>query len=355
VTTDSYSVGIVGCGWMGRAHADAYRDHDQTTVVAAAATSASAREAFAADYEVESTYDDYAAMLADTDLDALSVCTWHETHARIVVDGAEAGVDGIVCEKPMATSLGEADDMLDAAERNDVKLTIAHQRRFDPVHERARTLVAEGAVGEPQVVTGRWHSGLLNLGCHVVDLARFVLGDPDYAWVSGQIERRTDRHEREVAIEDRAVGHVCFADGTRLTYESDMPGPDVGDGVMQIHGSGGVLDVDLGTSLTVTNADGVTEYAPDAETDSRARYLAAFVEWLDGARDDHRCSGVHGRDVIEVLMAMYESARTRRVVEPPLETRANPLHVMIEDGDLPVEAPGAYDIRLPYASVRSDQ
>lgn len=53
-------------------------------------------------------------------------------------------------------------------------------------------------------------------------------------------------------------------------------------------------------------------------------------------------------------MALYESVRTNGVVFAPMRTRENPLERMVEDGDLPVEYPGAYDIRLPYASVRLD-
>lgn len=352
---DRYSVGIVGCGGMGKAHARTYRQHDRTTVEAVAELNRSTRSAFADEFDVRDTYEDHTAMLAGAAPDVVSVCTWHSTHAEIVVDAAEAGVDGLYCEKPMATSLGETIDMLDAAARNGTKLTVGHQGRFHPVHERARDLIADGAIGEPQTITGRQGSGLLNLGTHNIDLVRFVLGDPEYEWAMGQVERRTDRHERTLAIEDRCVGHLCFEDGTRMTYESDMPGPEIADSTIQVTGSGGVLEIDRNSSLTVTNAGGRTDHAPESEEGTQTRYLDEFVEWLDGERDDHRCSGARASHVMEIMMAIYESARTQGVVEAPLETRANPLRVMINQGELPVERPGAYDIRLPYASVRGDE
>lgn len=355
MTRESYSIGIVGCGTMGRAHAHAYAQHDRTSIDAVSDLDRSARTALAEEYDVPDTYEDHAAMLAGNDLDVVSVCTLHSTHAKIVIDAAEAGVDGIFCEKPMATSLGETMDMQDAAERNGVKLTVGHQRRFDPVHETARDLVADGAIGTPRTVIGKQSSGLLNWGTHVIDMARYVLDDPDYEWILGQVERKTDRHERGIAIEDRCLGHVCFEDGTRLTYESDLPGPEIADPMIQVAGSGGTMDIDLGSSVSVTNSDGTTEYAPETERSKRTRYLEEFVEWLDGDRDDHRCSGERAGSVMEIMMAIYESARTQGVVESPLETRANPLHVMIEEGDLPVERPGAYDIRLPYSSVRKGE
>jgi predicted dehydrogenase len=351
---EQYSVGIVGCGTMGRAHGRAYREHDRTEIEAVTDLDEATRTAFADEFGVAETYEDHAAMLTASDLDVVSVCTLHQTHADIVVDVAEAGVAGIRCEKPMATSLGEAMDMADAADRNDAKLSIGHQRRFDPVNEKARDLVADGAIGEVRTVIGRQGSGLLNWGTHVIDMVRYLLEDPGYEWVMGQVERETDRHERGLAIEDRCLGHVCFDDGARLTYESDMPDPAIGDAMIQVTGSEGVMELALDSSVTVTNADGTAEYAPDAQRSTHYRYVDDFVAWLDGDRPDHRCSADRALVGMEIMMVMYESARTRGVVESPLRTRANPLHEMIDAGDLPVEYPGAYDIRLPYASVRRD-
>ena len=244
--------------------------------------------------------------------------------------------------------------MLDAAEENDVKLTVSHQYRFNPVHETARELVASGAIGEPRVVTTQAEGGLLNMGTHMVDMARYILGDPGYDWVMGQVERRSDKHERGIAIEDRCIGHVCFDDGTRLTHECDMPGPVPGNPWLQLSGTAGVLDLDFNASVTLTNEDGTSEHTPSSEPSLRDAYLDELVKWMDGTRTDHRCSADRAYTVTEILMAIYESARTRGVVEAPLRTSANPLDVMIDAGDLPVEHPGAYDIRLPNASVDRD-
>ena len=170
----------------------------------------------------------------------------------------------------------------------------------------------------------------------------------------GAVQRDTDRHERGEPIEDRCVGQVCFADGTRLTYESDMPAPGLDGPSLQVTGDEGVLELALGERVTVTNADGTTEYAPDPDRASRSRCVAAMLDWIEGERDDHRCSGARAVPTMEVLMSIYESARTNGVVHAPLETRTNPLVAMIEAGELPVERPGAYDIRIPYRSVREE-
>jgi len=349
--SSTYRVGVVGCGGMGHTHADVYRENDRTEVVAAADLNDTTLAAFAEKYGVEATYEDYAEMVAAEDIDLVSVCTWHSTHADITVAAAEAGAH-VFCEKPMSTSLGAAEAMIEAVERNDVKLTISHQRRFDPVHKKARELVADGVVGEPRVIETGNDGGLLNWGTHLVDMARYLLDDPDHEWAVGHLQRQTDRHERAQPIEDCCTGRVCFEDGARLTVETDMPGPGSRDGGLHVHCTEGTITVDLGTSVTVAGAGEQQEYAPESERSERAAYLDAMVEWMDGDREDHRCSGQRASQTMEILLSIYESVRRNEVIHAPLGTRANPLEVMVEDGDLPTEHPGHYDIRLPYTSVR---
>ena len=342
----------MGCGGTGRSHATAYDSIDRTTVVAAADVNPSARRAFADRFDVSAVWSEYDELLDEEALDVVSVCTWHSTHAEIMIEAAEAGVDGVLCEKPMSTSMGETHDMIDAADRNDVKLAVSHQRRFDPLNETARRLLADGAIGAPVSVSVDSQSGLLNLGSHMVDLSRYLLGDPEADWVMGQVERKTDRYERREPVEDRCIGQICFEGGVRLTQESDMPGPDIGDASLRVTGTDGVLQLEFGSSATVINENGVTEYAPDTERSKRVALVRELVEWMDGERETHRCSGRQAARTMEILMSIYESTRRNTVVRLPLETRANPLELLIEDGELQPDYPGRYDIRLPYASVR---
>lgn len=336
---------------MGDAHARAFQKHDRTEVVAAAEPDEETRQAFAAEHDVTESFETYEAMLDAVDLDLVSVCTWHSTHARMTIDAAEAGVAGVFCEKPMCTNLGEAEAMLEAADHNDTVLTVGHQRRYNPVHEKARELVADGAIGEPRTVAASYRDGLLNWGTHFVDLSRYVLGDPTTEWVMGQFERETDRHERGVPIEDRCLGQICFESGTRLTLEMDLPEPNEREREIRVYGTRGSLTLTLGTEVTVRNDDGVSTYAPERETSSRYAYLDEMVDVMDGERAEHRCSGRQARHTIEILMSIYESARTNALVETPLRTRANPLGVMRENGELEPEHPGEYDIRIPYRGV----
>lgn len=346
MTAPDYQVGIVGCGVMGRAHARAYEALDQTRIVAVAEPHAETRDDFTNDTGVEQSFEDHHDMLAAVNLDIVSVCTWPGTHAGITVDAAGAGVDGIYCEKPMATSLGQIDAMIEAAERNGVVLTVGHQRRYDPVHVTARGVIAEGTIGEPTILRVAHQDGLLNWGTHLIDLGRFLLDDPPTEWIMGQFERTTDRYERGQPIEDRCMGIACFETGTRMTIEMDLPGA-AGEPTLQVYGSEGRLDLELGTRVTTTGPDGPAEYAPEIDRDPWAAFLADMLRAMEEDGYEHRCNPNLVRPTMEIAMGIYESGRENRLVETPLRTKANPLELMLENDELEIADPGKYDIRRP--------
>jgi len=353
MTEDTYRVGIIGCGWAGRGYGEAVDNHDQMNLVAATEPNPPTLDRFVNEFGPVEAYEGHEQMLETEELDIVSICTWPNTHASITVAAAEAGVDGIVCEKPMCTNLGEADDMLDAAERNDTRLVVGTQRRYTPVHQKARQLIADGEIGEPMSVTACTNGGLFNWGTHIIDLSRYLLGDPDLEWVIGQLERRTERYERGEPIEDLCAGQICFEEGTRLSFECDTPSPDLTKRghPIEIHGSEGTLSLELGSAVHVLNATGTETYAPETDRKDRTTLLDDLVVWMADEQHDHRCSGQHARATMEIMMSMYESARKNEVVTAPLETRANPLKVMLDDGELEPEYPGKYDTRIPYSSL----
>ena len=133
----------------------------------------------------------------------------------MVIAAAARKPKAILCEKPMATCLGEADEMLIACRRNDVKLASGHMRRFFTAWEEAKRLVQSGAIGEPQRLWCVGIQGLLNYSTHLIDFMRWVLNEPSVEWVIGAVERKTDRYERAMRIEDACVGLIGFEGGVQ--------------------------------------------------------------------------------------------------------------------------------------------
>ena len=148
-----YRVGIIGCGSISNlTHAGIPR---RTPVQGRRACGPGARSqaGFRRSLRIENRYADVREMMDEEDLDVVSICTWHKLHAPMTIAACARRPKAILCEKPMAINMGECDEMMIAARRNDVKLAIAHQRRFNPVWTDARNLIAEGAIGAVRHVT----------------------------------------------------------------------------------------------------------------------------------------------------------------------------------------------------------
>jgi predicted dehydrogenase len=325
----TYRVGVIGCGSIARAHAHGWTKCEHTELVALADITPAARDEFGETFGVaaDKRYADFREMLDKEYLDIVSVCLWHGQHAPTVVAVAARRPKLILCEKPMATSLGEAEQMIVAAKRNNVKLAIGHQRRFLPGWNEARRLVAEGAIGRPLHLWSTVADGLLNWGTHTIDMMRFIMGDPAATAVVGAVQRQSDRHERGLRIEDSCLGLIQFENGAQATIQSDLTPRELASINCNFYGSEGAILVDE-NSVRLMNGS----------TDGWQDVSAGRVE-------DYRGEARNAYAVMEIMMALYESARLKEVTRLPLLTRDNPLDLMVEAGDLPVLRPGKYDIR----------
>jgi len=340
---DQLKVGIIGCGGIARTHAKGYLVLPSTKLVAAADINPEALKKFGEEFSITAKYVSYKEMLRKERLDIVSVCTWAQYHAAATISAAESGVRGILCEKPMTTSLGKADEMIEACRENGVKLAIAHQHRFDPPNTLARRLIAEGSIGKPLLIHYRREGGLLNNGSHAIDTTRYWLSDPEAEWVMGQVERRTDRYERGNRVEDLCSGIISFRGGTRFVIEIDTPAQEGVPHGTYIFGSEGTMRLaDDGVLLHGQDEKGWSVIDAPPETNE----FAELLEWIEG-KGQHRCAAESVRGTMEIMMAIYESARTRGLVRLPLRTRESPLELMVKSGALRVRKAGKYDIRLP--------
>jgi predicted dehydrogenase len=334
-----YRAAVIGCGGISRRHARGLQALPGCELVAGADVRPENAAKLAAEFGFRNSYPDYRELLSKEKPDLVAICTWPGTHAEITAAAAEAGARGIICEKPACLSLEEADVMIGACERAGCRLAIAHHHRFDQENTTARRLIAEGAIGAPTLLRGCPEGGLLNNGTHFIDTSRYLLGDPPALWVMGQVERRTDRYERGHPIEERCLGLVGLEGGARLLVESDMPMDWPGG--QYVYGTAGTLRFqDRRLELLSGESAGWRSVELDADTDQHQELL----EWVEGGPESRQSARI-ARPTMEIMMAIYESARTRGLVTLPLPAGRSPLHLMIEAGDLPVEIPGKYDIR----------
>jgi predicted dehydrogenase len=322
-TQKTYRVGIIGCGGMARAHANAYQELPETEIVAGADISADALQKFGETYNVTALYTDYHEMLANESLDIVDVCTWPRLHPDPTIAAAEAGVKGVICEKPMALSLAEADAMIDAADRSGTKLAVGHQLRCWGRITKAREIIAAGEIGEPYYFHGICDGGdLLSNATHTVDLLRLLANDAPIKWVIGQIDARSKLERYAHYVEDFAVGYWEYQGGARGFIEV---GKYSAKGYHHIYVDGieGRIEIGApdGPGLRVRGrGDGewrTPEFEDGNPSTNAARELVRAIE----EDREHISSGRQGRATHELLLAIFESSLQRGVIHLPLESR----------------------------------
>ena len=154
-------VGVIGCGGMAGNHVRGYLDCGRYEIAALADLNEAAMCRYDEQYGVRAKhYADAREMLAKENVDVVSVGVWHGGHATWTIAAAAAKPKAILCEKPMADSIQHAEQMLIACRRNGVKLAIGHQRRFLPAYTKAKELIAEGAIGQVQLMQSFGAQGL---------------------------------------------------------------------------------------------------------------------------------------------------------------------------------------------------
>ena len=357
--TTKLRVGVIGCGGISNNHIRGYIDSGRYEIVALADLNESAMAEKDQTYNISPQhYTNAREMLEKEALDVLSVCTWHTGHATWTIAAAAYKPKAILCEKPMADNVGRAEQMIVACQRNGVKLAIAHQRRFLPAYTMAKNLIAQGAIGTINLIQSFGGAGLPNYSSHQTDMYRYLLSDDECVWVMGNVERKTDQWERGTRIEDCAMAVFQFRGGARAMILSDLI-PNYFQGAL-IVGSDGMINMTTeNLQLMNANTGGKWElHEPDGkffklkEQGSRFEWVEGgagqaneLADWVEGKVATHRGRGENGLKALQMIHAVYESARMHEKVVMPLQTRVNPLEVMIESGHLTPERPGRYDIR----------
>ncbi len=226
-------IGVVGLGRLGRRHAANLMYRVPGATLAAACSPLADDHAWAAEaLPGVRVHDDYAALLADTSLDAVWLVTPSALHAQQIVDALEAGKH-VFCEKPLSLDVAECERVLAfAARRPQLQVTIGFMRRFDPSYADACAKVREGVIGRPFLVRSQTTD----------------LNDPDgffvrFAPTSGGIFLDCTVHDIDVArwLLGRPRAKRVFAGGTIALHEGLREHGDVDNGVAIVEFDGGAL------------------------------------------------------------------------------------------------------------------
>jgi myo-inositol 2-dehydrogenase/D-chiro-inositol 1-dehydrogenase len=343
-------VGMIGTGFVSDIHAAAFKMLPDAEVVAVAGSKPGKAAAFAHERGIPHGFDDYRHLLDRQDVDVVTIAIPNYLHADVTCAAAAAGKH-VICEKPLCRTLEEADRMIEACKKAKVLLMYAEELCFAPKYVRAKTLVDEGALGKPFLVKqSEEHFGphspwfwdveksgggvLLDMGCHSIEYARWLLGKPKVKSVTASMG--TYIHGDKTRGEDHSFCIVEYEGGMVGHAENSWAKTGGVDDRCEIYGSAGFTRADLlrGNAL-LTYSEAGYGYAVEKATTTRGYTFTTFEEiWNYGFPQEMahflRCvrgeekpieTGEDGRECLKIIYAAYESAGTGRRIDWPYTPR----------------------------------
>ena len=349
-------VGIIGCG-AGIFHLEGYQAEPRAKVVALAGLDTDRCEMLAKKFDVPRIYRDYQDLLADDDIDAVSIAVPNILHMPVALAAFEAGKH-VLIEKPLARNAAEGVRMVEAAKEHGKLLGISFQRRTRHDIQLLRDQVETGAFGRIYYSKAWWmrRSGipglgswftskegagggpLIDLGVHVLDMILYVLGNPKISSVSastyaeigpqgkgGWVGRRSTNSsaDQPYEVEDLATAFMRFEDGGTLLLEASWAAftemkDDFG---IQLYGSQGGARIfaenyALTDTLEVYSGFGDTTMDSKprlAETEGHGAIIRGFVDAILEGKPLSP-DGLEGLDRVRLIDAIYRSAELGREI-----------------------------------------
>ncbi len=333
--------GVIGAGLFGENHALVYSRLPGVELVAVCDQHEARAREVAERYGARAHYADYEKVLADPEIEAVSIATPDFAHAEIALAAAKAGKH-ILCEKPLATTVEEAQAIVDAAAQAGVTLMVDFHNRVNPPFVAAREQVRSGAIGTPAYGYARlsnttfvplemlsWAnrtSALYFLGSHAVDIMRFILDDTIVRVQA--VSRSGILHGMGVDAPDFHVAIAEFARGAVVTFEHawilPQSQPMVYDFKVELLGSEGAMylnpshhgavELHTGGRLNYGDVLGVT---PTSDLRVGGFVLEAIARFADAVLHGRPvlATGEDGLEATRIVAAIERSAETGQPVE----------------------------------------
>jgi predicted dehydrogenase len=349
---------VIGCG-AGIFHLEGYAADPRVEIVALAGLDTDRCEMLAGRFTIPRVYRDYQELLAQNDIQAVSIAVPNILHKPVAIAALEAGKH-VLIEKPLSRNTAEAREMVEAAEKHNRILAVSFQRRTRHDVEIVRDQINAGALGRVYYSKAYWmrRSGipglgswftskeaagggpLIDLGVHVLDMALYMLGNPKVVTVSAAtyaeigtrgrgnwVGRRTSTSSDDpinYEVEDLATAFLRFEDGATMLLEASWASftemdDDFG---VQFFGSEGGARIHSKKYADVDTLDLFSEIG-DTTTDSHPRLVARpgheqiIRGFITGVIDGTPVSpdGLEGLDRVRLIEAIYRSAELGREIQ----------------------------------------
>lgn len=331
--------GLIGCGRVAPRHAQSLQQIADAKLVAVADIKPPRAAHFAEEYHA-APYTDYRDLLARPDVGAVSICVPSGLHAQVAIDALRAGKHVLV-EKPIAITLDDADRMIEVAESTGRALGVVLQNRYNHPMQQLRALIDEGKLGRLYLgnATVRWYrpqsyyeddwhgtwamdgGALMNQSIHHIDALQWFLGPVRSVFAyTATLAHRMEAEDVGVAVIRFANGALATIEGSTLTWPQNL------EGSVSIFGERGSVKIG-GTALNrivLWKVEGQLEQEAEILTSqvvdppsvygySHREVLREFVQAVQSGRPPGT-PGSEARKSLELVVAIYESARTGREV-----------------------------------------
>ncbi len=338
--------GVIGLG-MGKSHIDGYQSHPGVEVVAIADMDAAKVEQIGNAKGIPGRYTSAEQMLEQEKLDVVSVVTPNKFHKPLTLAALAAGCH-VLCEKPMAMNADEAKEMLAASKKARKKLMINFSYRFSDQSWALKKQVEDGILGDIYFGRTIWHrrrgmpgfggwfgtkalaggGPLIDLGVHRLDLALWLMGYPKPEWVLARTydflgAERARQEGKTFDVEDLAAGMITFKNGASLEVEASWAA-NIGErelmetrlfgtkgGLLQRNVGGGYsFDAELFIERNGAQFDMHLNPPAPRPPCAQAHFADSILN-----RTPHTATAEEGVIVMQLLDALYESARLRKPVK----------------------------------------
>ncbi|WP_106496203.1 Gfo/Idh/MocA family protein [Lentibacillus sp. Marseille-P4043] len=338
-------MGIIGAGGIAQGrHIPAYlRLTDKVEISAVQDLNIDHAQEAAEKFAIPNVFEDYRELFQT--VDAVTICTPNKFHAEIAVAALEAGVH-VLCEKPMAMTTEECQEMIAASKKAGQLLSIGYHYRYTEAAQAAKSAVINGEVGDPLVTRVRamrrrkvpgWGvftnkelqggGSLIDYGCHLLDMALWLLDDPNPVEVMGTTYNRLSKTPNQMNdwgtfdhetfnVDDHVSGYITFENGASLLLECSWAANIKEDTMhLSISGADGGMNVYPFELYRPQHGIFLTSEAKAEHNETEAGHLQAenFVDSCLG-QAELLVKPEQAMKVSQLIEAIYQSSEIRRSV-----------------------------------------
>ncbi|MFA6293773.1 MAG: Gfo/Idh/MocA family oxidoreductase [Victivallales bacterium] len=342
--------GIIGCGVIAPSHAEGYASIDDVEILWACDLVREKAEKLASKYKIPKVCTDYREVLADPELDCISICTDHASHAPIAIEAFRRNKH-VLCEKALSSSKQGLDSMFEAHRKHgDLVFAPVFQNRFNKIYQLIKKLVSENAFGTILTIDLQFHclrtdgyydsdewrgtwskeggSLLINQAIHFIDLLNWTGGG--IKAVFGTYSNLT--HSNHIETEDTAVASLRFKNGALGTISATSSSKLEWDQTLSINGTKGSLDIRNDKILRISLDDATLADSFQAEMkkieNEKAENIVGksyygpnhgsqIADFIGSVRSGKELfvSPSSARETVEVVLGIYQSHREKKWIK----------------------------------------